>query len=148
MSEQGIIVIDASNLILGRLASTVAKRLLNGERIIIVNAERAMVSGNKESVIEEAKSRLEIRTLGAKSKSPKHPRRPDGIVRRTVRGMLPWDKPKGKEAYKRLKVCVGIPNDLKKTTHQTLFEASAIGIRTSLTTIGEIAKSIGWKPSG
>ena len=145
MSKQSVtVVIDASNSILGRLCSIVAKRLLRGESVIIVNAERAVVSGNKGSILEGYQRRLEIRTLGSKDKSPKHPRRPEGIVRKTIRGMLPWDKPKGKDAYRRLRVYVGIPEDLK-VTPQTEFRAKASGT-ISLITVEEIAKNIGWNP--
>ena len=145
MSKKSVtVVIDASNSILGRLSSIVAKRLLRGESVIIVNAERAVVSGNKGSILEGYQRRLEIRTLGSKDKSPKHPRRPEGIVRKTIRGMLPWDKPKGKDAYRRLRVYVGIPEDLK-VTPQTEFRAKASGT-ISLITVEEIAKNIGWNP--
>jgi len=147
MSVQDVTVIDASNLILGRLASIVAKRLLAGERIIVVNAEKAVISGNEKSIREDAMKRLEIRTLGSKTKSPKHPRRPDGLVRKTIRGMLPWDKSKGREAYKMLKVYIGIPGSLKETSLQTLPEASFTNVKTAIMSVGDVAKSIGWNPS-
>jgi len=92
-------IIDATELILGRAASVIAKRLLQGETIVIVNAEKAAISGKRLSIIKEAKTFLEV---GHPRKGPLHRRRPDQIVRRTVRGMLPWKKPKGKQAYKRL----------------------------------------------
>jgi large subunit ribosomal protein L13 len=139
------VIIDGSNLVLGRLASLVAKRLLSGETIIIVNSEKAVISGNKHSIIGDYTKRLEIRTLGSKTKSPKHPRRPDGLVRKTVRGMLPWDKPKGKAAYRRLKVYIGVPPGLNATP-QTLPEASFANIRIPLLSVEEVSKSIGWSP--
>ena len=58
MAESTTFVYDATDLVLGRLASTVAKHLLSsaraGEetRVIIVNAEKAVVSGKKDAVIE------------------------------------------------------------------------------------------------
>jgi large subunit ribosomal protein L13 len=140
-------VIDASNVILGRLASIVSKRLLNGEKIIIVNAEKAVISGNKKNIFEEAMKRLEIRTLGSKTKSPKHYRRPDGLVRKTIRGMLPWDKSKGKEAYRMLKVYIGIPKSLNDVVPQTFSEANLTNVRASLISVGDVAKSIGWDSS-
>ena len=102
------VIIDATELILGRVASTVAKRLLQGETIVIVNAEKAAISGKRLSIVREAKTFLEV---GHPRKGPLHPRRPDQIVRRTVRGMLPWKKPKGKQAYKRLRVFLGLPKE-------------------------------------
>ena len=43
-----MIVIDASGHILGRLSTNVAKRILNGEDVIVVNAEKAIIIGPKE----------------------------------------------------------------------------------------------------
>ena len=147
MSTRDATIIDASNIILGRLASIVAKRLLNGEKITIVNAEKAVISGNDKNIFEEAMKRLEIRTLGSKTKSPKHYRRPDGLVRKTIRGMLPWDKSKGKTAYRMLKVYIGIPKNLNDVIPQTIAEASLTNVRASLISVGEVAKSIGWNSS-
>ena len=101
-------IIDASNLILGRMASVVAKRLLQGENIIIVNAEKAVVSGKKKAVVRERKEFLEV---GHPWKGPFHYRRPDRFIRRTIRGMLPYHQPKGKQAYKRLRVYIGVPEE-------------------------------------
>ena len=141
------IIIDATNMILGRLASTVAKRLLNGEKITIINAEKAVISGNEKNIFEDYMKRLEIRTLGSKTKSPKHARRPDGLVRKTIRGMLPWDKSRGKAAYKMLKVYIGIPKNFNGIIPQSIPEANLTNVRASLISVGDVAKSIGWNSS-
>ncbi len=138
-----VTVIDASNLILGRLASNVAKRILNGEEVIVVNAEKAVISGSRENAMDEMKKRLGLRTLGSQKKAPKRPRRPDRFVRRVVRGMLPWKKPRGKVAYKRLKVFIGVPDDLSEINFQTIPEAKK-SLRPSIT-VGELLKSFGWR---
>jgi len=104
------VVINADGLILGRMCSKIAKRLLNGEEIIVVNAEKAILSGRRTSKVKEAHVFLEV---GKPVTGPFHYRRPDRILRRTVRGMLPFKKPKGKQAYKRLKVFIGTPDELK-----------------------------------
>ncbi len=135
------LVIDATGLILGRLASLTAKKLLSGERVIIINAEKAVVSGKKKSLLEELKSYLEI---GHPGKGPYHYRRPDGILRRTIRGMLPRRKTKGKNAYKRLRVYLGVPRDLEGVKAETLKEAQAEKLRGPYITLGELAKEIGW----
>jgi len=138
------IIIDADGLILGRLASSVAKRLMKGENIIILNAEKAAISGKKQHIVEEAKTFLEV---GHPRKGPYHPRRPDRIVSRTIRGMLPWRKPKGKEAYKRLRVYLGIPFTYENKPVQTILEASADKLKSPFITVSELAKEIGgWKP--
>jgi len=139
------VIIDATELILGRVASKVAKRLLQGETIVIVNAEKAAISGRRLSVIEERKTLLEV---GHPGKGPLHPRRPDQIVRRTVRGMLPWKKPKGKEAYKRLRAYIGVPDEFRSKETQTIPEANVQRLKCPYIRVEELAKRIGWTPVG
>ncbi|MDH5793657.1 MAG: 50S ribosomal protein L13 [Candidatus Bathyarchaeota archaeon] len=136
-------IINADGLIIGRMASIVAKRLLNGEEIVIVNAEKAVLSGKRKSKVKEVKDFLEV---GYPEKGPFHYRRPDRIVRRTVRGMLPYKQPKGKQAYKRLKVFIGIPDELKDKKIETLMDARAEKLTCPYFTVGELAKEIGWNP--
>ena len=145
MVAEHAVVIDAKGLILGRMASMVAKRLLQGETIIIVNAEKAAISGKRLSLVREAKTFLEV---GHPRKGPYHFRRPDRIVRRTIRGMLPRKKPKGQQAYKRLKVFLDVPQELKDKETQTIPEANAERLRCPYITVGELAKEIGWTPTG
>ena len=133
-------IIDANGLILGRMASVIAGRLLQGETIIVVNAEKAVISGKRQSKIEEAKTFLEI---GHPGKGPFHPRRSDQIVRRTIRGMLPWKKPKGKQAYKRLRVFIEVPEEFKGKQMETIPEVSADNLKCPYTTVGDLAKEIG-----
>jgi len=139
------VIIDASNLVLGRLASMVAKNLLSDKAVVVVNAEKAVVTGARSSILKDAHARLKIRNLGSKSKSPKHPRRPDGIVLRTVRGMLPRDKEKGKLAFSRLRVYIGVPEDIEASTAIKPKRAESRSM-IKLTTVGEIAESMGWRP--
>jgi large subunit ribosomal protein L13 len=143
VSPENATIIDAKGLILGRMASKVAKRLLQGEAIIILNAEMAAISGKRQQIVQKAKTFLEV---GHPRKGPIHPRRPDRIVRRTVRGMLPWDKPKGKQAYKRLKVYLGAPKEFDGKEIQTILDASAEKLKSPYITVGELAKEIGWSP--
>lgn len=146
--KSSVTIIDASGLILGRLASTVAKKLLTGETVIIVNAEKAVVSGSREGVARGARKRLETRTHTALSKAPKHPRRPDRIMRVAVRGMLPWRKPHGIAAYKRLKVYVGVLEDFKKVEAKTIPQASSVKLKGPFVTLEKLARYIGWIPMG
>jgi large subunit ribosomal protein L13 len=136
-------IIDADGLILGRMATYVAKRLLNGEEIMIVNAEKAVLSGRKSSKLADAKEFLGV---GAPMRGPYHYRRPDRLVRKTVRGMLPHRRPKGKQAFKRLRVYVGIPDNLKDKRAETLMKAQAKKLTCARTTVGEFAREIGWNP--
>ena len=137
-----VTLVNADGLIVGRMSSKVAKRLLNGEKVIIVNAEKAVLSGKKKSKVTEAKEFLEV---GAPRKGPFHYRRPDRILRKTVRGMLPFKQPKGKQAYKKLKVFIGVPEDLKGQHMITLKEAQAAKLKGPYFTLAELAKEVGWK---
>lgn len=145
MTTERTVVIDANGLILGRMASTIAKRLLQGESIIIVNAEKAVISGKRLSRVKEAKKKLEI---GHPKKGPFHPRRPERIVRRTIRGMLPRRKSKGQQAYRRLRVFVDVPEELKGRETQTIPNAESEKLKCPYITVGKLAKEIGWASTG
>jgi len=135
-------VIDADRLIMGRMASTIAKRLLEGEQVVIVNAEKAVLSGRKRSKVSEAKEFLEVGGVG---RGPFHYRRPDRIVRKAIKGMLPIRQPKGLQAYRRLQVFIGLPDNLKDQKMNTLTDAQAKKLTCSYFTVGELAKGVGWK---
>ena len=144
MSFENATIIDAKGLILGRLASFVAKRLLQGESIIILNSEKAAISGKKQHIVQKNKEFLEV---GHPKKGPYHPRRPDRIVRRTIRGMLPRRKPKGIKAFRKLRVYLGTPAEFQDKKIQTIIEASADKLKSPYITVGELAKEIGkWNP--
>jgi len=144
MAEESMLI-DADGLILGRMASIVAKRLMNGERITVVNAEKAVISGDRKSTIKNKHNFLQI---GYPGEGPYHMRRPDGIVRRTIRGMLPRKKPRGQQAYKRLRVYVGVPQSLVTVKAESIPGIECGTLRCPYITVSELAKSIGWKPPG
>jgi large subunit ribosomal protein L13 len=136
-----MIVYDAEKHVAGRLCTAVAKRLLQGEDVVIVNAEKAIVTGDRYKVFEQYEQK---RNRGYSHSGPFYPRRADLIVKRTVRGMLPWDMPSGKAAYHRLKVYVGVPKEY--ATIEKLKVEKAMQIRTSkYVTVGEIAAFLGSK---
>lgn len=107
MSE---VIINAENHIVGRLASYLAKELLKGETILVVNVEKAVLSGNPKAVVKEYKKKI---ARGDPYHGPFYPKNPDLILKRIVRGMLPYKKKHGKEALKRLKVFISVPDQLK-----------------------------------
>jgi large subunit ribosomal protein L13 len=133
--------VNADGLVVGRMASKVAKMLLNGENVTILNAEKAIYSGKKKSKIAEAHLFLEV---GAPRRGPFHYRRPDRMLKKTLRGMLPYTQPKGKNAFKRLKVYMGIPLELKDEPTITFEEANASKINGPSFSLAELAKEIGW----
>lgn len=136
-------VVDATNKVAGRIASIVAKQLLQGEHIIVINAVKAVLSGNRASLILEYKERLNIRTRYAPWKGPLHWREPHYILRRMIRGMLPWKSARGRQAMKRLRVYQGTPEDIKITRRLDIPDFTRTGRRTVY--LSEIAREIGWK---
>jgi large subunit ribosomal protein L13 len=101
-----VTVINGDGLLLGRLASITAQRALAGEEIAIVNAEKAIISGSRSRVLGNYEHK---RSRGSTGWGPFFPRRPDHIMKRTIRGMLPYKRPRGVDALKRIKCYVGIP---------------------------------------
>ncbi len=139
-------VIDATGLIAGRLASTVAQRLLSGEEISIINAEKAIVSGSPETSLSKYK---EMRAKGSKEKGPYYPKRADMILRRTVRGMLPYKKARGRSALAKLRVYMGVPIQLSGADAETLEYAHKSRLSTIKTIeLGSIARQLGSKKWG
>ena len=135
-------VIDGDGLVLGRMASIIAKRLLAGETIDIVNAEKIVVSGKKQMIIKKEKEFLNV---GGFSKGPTHYRQPHRIVRRTIRGMLPYRKAHGRDAFGRLKVYIGVPDELGGVNLEKMEKYHSSKLNRRFVTIGEIAENIGWK---
>ena len=140
-------IINADGMILGRLGSLVAKRLLLGDKVIIVNAEKAIISGRARFTIKFYKKHSNIKTHTNPIKGPFFYRRPNQFVRRTIRGMLPWNYPRGRQAYKNLRVFMGIPQMLKidESKIETLAEASGAHLRGSYIVIGKLLQELGWK---
>ena len=137
-------VIDGTDHIAGRLSSNVAKLLLKGSRVSIVNSEKIMISGRKRSIVNEYKEFLEIASILHPKHGPFHPRRPDTIISRMIRGMLPRDKPSGRAALKRLRAYIGIPKELK-SLERIQFEKAKIRKPSSMyTTMSELGKDVGW----
>ncbi len=109
-----MIVVDGKGVPLGRLASYVAKLLLEGKQVYVVNAAEIIISGNLEDIVAKWKHRIDLSSLGNPEKyTPKYSRTIEGIVRRAIRGMLPWRKKRGREAFRRLKVFRDFPEELK-----------------------------------
>ena len=101
------VVVDARDCILGRVASQVAQRALDGERVAVVNAENAVITGSEDDVMKTYEKRAE---LGSDS-GPYYPRRPDMIFKRAIRGMLPYKEDRGRTAFENVRVYVGNPHD-------------------------------------
>jgi large subunit ribosomal protein L13 len=133
-------VVDASGLVLGRAASVIAKRLLNGEWIVVVHSEKSVVTGNRANVLEFYTAN---RARGSKRMGPHYPRYPDRIFRRTVRGMLPHLKTRGKEAFDRLEVHIGCPDEYVHSATVSIDVAKAPAEVRPAITLGEISRLLG-----
>ncbi|MCL5983256.1 MAG: 50S ribosomal protein L13 [Thermoplasmatales archaeon] len=133
-------VVDASGLVLGRAASVIARRLLDGERIVVVNAEKSVVTGNRSMVVATYTAH---RARGSVRSGPHFPRYPDRIFRRTVRGMLPHLKTRGKEALDRLEVHMGVPPEYQGSTPETLPAAKARPALRAPITLAEVSVLLG-----
>ncbi len=141
-----MLVIDATDQILGRMASIVAKRLLEGETVTIVNPEKAIITGNPDGIYEKYKARFDLSRAVNPRRGPFYPRTPDRIVSRAVRGMLPWSKARGKEAFRRLRVYRGVPESLQEAEFQRFEEAGIERLaRDRYTTVGELSIALGVK---
>ena len=103
-------LIDATNIILGRLGSVAAKAALLGENVDIINCEKAVVTGNKKTTLGLYKERL---NRGSIKRGPFLKRKPNMFVKRAIRGMLPYNKENGKKALKKIKCYIGVPENLK-----------------------------------
>jgi large subunit ribosomal protein L13 len=101
------IIVNAKGTVLGRMGTYVAKELLKGNSVDVINAEETAMSGNKKDILNKI---IAMRKKGGTSlRGPKYPKLADRFVKRKIRGMLPREKTKGREAFKRLKCYIGNP---------------------------------------
>jgi len=131
------VVVDARDCILGRVASKVAERALDGERIAVVNAERAVVTGRREDVIDTFETRREL----GSDRGPEYPKRPDRIFKRSIRGMVPYKTPRGREAFEGIRVYMGNPyeDEAEVLDDTSLDRLSNI----KFVSLGDVSESLG-----
>ncbi|MEM0200886.1 MAG: 50S ribosomal protein L13 [Candidatus Micrarchaeaceae archaeon] len=135
--------IDGEGVILGRLASKSAKLLLEGNQVNIFNAEKVVMSGHLKDIISKYKVKVELKDKANPEHSPYISRRPDLFVKRVVRGMLPYRQPKGKNAYKNLKVYTGMPEGMTATSDIQIKKGEEV--YENLITIKTISEKLGYK---
>lgn len=133
-----VTIIDAQGAVLGRLGTAVAKRLLDGEEIAIVNAEKAIIVGKKQEIKRRYKQKIEV---GTYRKGPFFPRMPDRLVKRTIRGMIPYQTPHGRTAFRRLKCYIGVPEDFQKEKSELIEGVEKKPAE--FMTIGELSQALG-----
>jgi len=134
-------IIDATNAVAGRLASNVAKMAMQGETIRIVNSEKAVISGDRKAIIAEYTHDVQ---RGHPLSGPYVPRRADMLLRRIIRGMLPYRKEPGVKAFARIKTFIGVPEELKDKKPEVIKEVLMINTNIiKYITIGELSHKIG-----
>ena len=136
-------IIDAKDTILGRLGSFAAKQLLIGNKVDVINCEECVISGKKDTILG-----IHIRKLHRKAptKAPYFYRRPDMLVKRTIRGMLPFKRARGRDAFKNIKCHIGVPESLMNQKTLTIEGANTSKIQsTDYLRIKDICKAVGWK---
>ncbi len=134
-------IIDASNSIYGRLSAYVAKQLLNGEEISIINADKCVITGSRKFIINDFLAR---RDIGSVRKGPHYPRTPEQILRRSIKNMLPSKKTHGKDALHRCMVYSGVPSELKETKAEVVDKAVNKKL-SNFVTLSEISERLGYK---
>ena len=135
-------IIDAKNVVLGRLSSFAAKQLLLGEEVDIINCEEAVVSGKKAPIIENYVRRIDRK---APTKGPYLYRNPAFFVKKTIRGMLPFKKPRGQEVYRNVKCHIGVPQEFHNQKFMTIEKANAGKLQsTDYLKVKDICRQIGY----
>ena len=135
-------IYNAEAQIVGRMATSIAKDLIKGENVIVINAEKAVFAGNPKVKQKFYKERLD---RGHPKTGPFFPKTPEGIVKRAIRGMLPYHKVKGQEAFRRLRVHVGIPDKYKNKEYIQVKEADAGKLKCKHITVEKLSLSLGAK---
>lgn len=134
-------IIDGTDLILGRVASFAAKTALKGEPVAIVNCESICISGNKDAIQKEFKHEY---NRGHAYHGPFRPKMADRILRRAIRGMLPYKKQRGIGAFKKIKCYLGVPAELKSQKLETIKGANISKLSTiNYLKISEVSKHLG-----
>jgi len=139
-----MILLNAHGLVLGRLASFAAKNLMNGEKIIIVNAEEAIVTGSRDSAMKKLRTRINLQAKGNPRKGPKYSRMPDRVMRMAVRGMLPWKSKRGRDAYRNIRVFISVPEKYEGKEFTEVPKASK-KLELKHTELGEVCRLLGAK---
>jgi len=135
-------IVDVKGIVAGRAATRIAKALIKGETVIVLNAQDAVMVGNTPSIMEKFKRRTDASVLSNPHYGPKYARIPDRMFRRTVRNMLPTKKSAKERMIKRLKVFNAVPKEYASEKAIT-FEESRFNERHNAMTYKEIALQLG-----
>lgn len=141
------VVIDAENAVVGRLASIVAKLLKLGFKVHVVNVEKAVFTGDKNTVVASYKLLLRVKTHKNPYRHSIHrPRHPVNIFKRAVRNMLPKHNWLGVQLLKKVKAYIGVPPDLRSKQMLKILDCDAVFLgRRKVVSVADVAKEMGWR---
>lgn len=137
-------LIDGKDKVIGRVGSQVAKLLLNEHSVVIINSEKMIMTGHESQLIAKYKQLIELKDKANPEHSPYWPRRPDMFVKRIIRGMLPYKKPSGKAAFKRLKTYIGVPEGIKTPKLHNVESKKPSEIFENTMSIQELTEKLGY----
>lgn len=138
-----MIVINGDKAIFGRLLSFSAKKLQEGEDVVVVNAEKTVFSGNPERIVRRYYDKRGIQNKGNPEHSPKFPLRPDLFLKYILRGMLPKKKASGKKARDKFKAFLGMPKEFEGKAQK--FYKTSDDLHIEFVSLGKVCKKLGWK---
>ncbi|OJJ89684.1 60S ribosomal protein uL13 [Aspergillus glaucus CBS 516.65] len=148
-ATEPVVVIDGKGHLLGRLASTVAKQLLNGQKIVVVRCEALNISGEFFRAKLKYHSFLRKMTRFNPTRGgPFHFRAPSRIFYKAIRGMIPHKTARGTAAMERLKVFEGVPPPYDKKKRVVVPQAlRVLRLRPGrkYCTVGRLSHEVGWK---
>merc|ERR1712019_107198 len=141
------VVIDGRGHLMGRLASIVAKFILNGNKVVVVRTEGINMSGNFYRNKLKLHKFLRLRCNVKPLRGPFHFRAPGKIFWRTVRGMVPHKTERGKAAMKRLQTFEGIPPpyDKKRMVIPAALKVLRLKPGRKFCSLGRLSHDVGWK---
>lgn len=147
---QKIVIVDAKDHLMGRLASVVAKELLNGQKVVVVRCEALQISGS----LYRNKLKFDDFLLKRFSTNPSrghfHERSPSKIFRRCVRGMMPYKTTRGAQCLDKLEAYEGIPEKYetkKKWIVKEALRVVKIQAHRKFCVLSDLSQRVGWKYS-
>jgi len=143
--SQAEVVVDATDQMMGRLASKVAKLLLQGHRVVVVNSEKALLSEKKRTTIEEIVAFRQTKGRVHYKHTPRHPKTPSGFLTKVIRGMLGRRKSSSLAMFKNLRVYEGVPRSYTRAPKISFEEAKPRKSLEYYARLGEVLKILGWK---
>jgi len=145
---QKVVIVDGRGHLLGRLASILAKELLNGQKVVVVRTEEINISGSLFRNKLKYAAFMRVRTNTNPTRGPWHYRAPSRILWRVIRGMTPHKTERAKAALARLKVYEGVPHPfdrMKRVVVPGALRTLRLRPGRKFCRLGDLAAQVGWK---